>query len=841
MSQSSVHPFNALRWQATKIHRLNIRSQGHLWVPYFALAVGLAFTAAFAWYVRAASKANARQSFDYAVEKTVAAVEERLRDYIALLVDARRIFGVDREVRRDDFRAYAESLLLRTFYPGVQGIGFAMRVSPEEQPALIASMRRQGQPAFRIWPHRAEESFPIVFLEPLDIRNQAAMGYDMFTEPVRRAAMMRARATGEPSASGKVILVQEIDEYKQAGFLIFLPVYREGIVPLTEEERIASFRGFVYSPFRADDFFFGILGAQQSPPGVLFKVFDGTEPVLDNLLYISSNDVRELNSPSEFITSRSIAVAGRTWTLVLSSEPALSSGWLLQPWLLVIGMGGTISLLLFAVTRVQTLAFAAAERHAAAMRRSRQEALESEARKRAMFESALDCVITMDHEGKVVEFNPAAEKTFRYQKGEVIGRQLADLIIPPGSREKHREGMKRYTDSGKSAIIGRRIEVTAMRADGAEFPAELALTRVDINEQPLFTAYLRDITARKRSEELLRQVIESSPTAMVMTNADGEIVMVNGQTERLFGYRREELISRSIAMLVPDCFSHGYRDDLMETPRPQPIGPRREFLARRKDGSEFSVEMGINPLRSHDRTLVLSAIVDISAHKRSEDAMKSALREKEVLLKEVHHRVKNNLQIISSLLDLQAGSLRDPLVLQSIQESQHRIRSIALMHEKLYQQPDLTEVDFADYVHSLTAYLLRAYLSADGRVALNVHADHVRLRIDAAISCGLILNELVSNALKHAFPGRPGTITVAVSNQEPGRIIVLVRDDGVGLPPELDWRATISLGLRLVQTLTQQLHGTLTVDNSGGTSFELNFPQTEGEQLPDGERGNFGC
>jgi two-component sensor histidine kinase len=151
-------------------------------------------------------------------------------------------------------------------------------------------------------------------------------------------------------------------------------------------------------------------------------------------------------------------------------------------------------------------------------------------------------------------------------------------------------------------------------------------------------------------------------------------------------------------------------------------------------------------------------------------------------------------------------------------------------------------VDFAEYVHSLTAYLLRAYLSGDALIALKVEADHVRLSIEAAVSCGLILNELVSNALKHAFPERgPGVINVTVMQEEPGRVTVVVKDNGVGLPIGFDWRATPSLGLRLVHTLTEQLHGTLTVQRTGGTSFRLNFPIVEGEHLAHGERANIGC
>ena len=811
----------------TESHAKPARNR-RFWVPCSVLVVGLAFTASFAWYVNATTKASARQRFEIAVEQTLDAIEARLRVYIALLRSTGGIFAVNSSVSRQQFRTYVDTLFLRTRYPGIQGIGFAAWAAPEDKRRLIVSMRRQGHAAFQIWPEQPADAYPIVYLEPLDERNQQAIGYDMFTEPVRRAAMTQARDTGQPTASGKVTLVQEIDENKQAGFLIYLPVYRGGLVPLTAEERIAALRGFIYSPFRGDDLFLGILGAQQSPPGILVRVFDGTEPTAEHLLYDSSQDKRGFHAPGEFTAIRALPVAGRSWTIVFASEPGLAAGWFLQPVLLIVAMGGAINVLLFAVTVVQSRAYRAADQHAADLKISQQAALQSEALKQAMFELALDCVITMDHEGKVVEFNPAAEKTFGYQNNQVVGKTLAELIIPPALRDKHRQGLKRYLATGKSDIIGRRIEITAMRAGGTEFPVELAITRIDLKERPFFTAYLRDITSERQAEDRLRLVIESAPSAMVMVNGQGEVVLVNGQTEKLFGYRREELIGQSIELLVPErlrAHHPAYRKGFLSKPQARPMGAGRDLFARRKDGSEFPVEIGLNPIETEEGTMVLSAIVDITARKQAEDAIKSSLREKEVMLKEIHHRVKNNLQVISSLLDLQTGTVKDPRVLESFQESQHRIRSMALIHEKLYQSPDLAEVDFADYLRSLIAYLVRAYRISEAQVSLKLDTEPVRLRIDTAIPCGLILNELVSNALKHAFPnGRQGEIEVAVRAEEPGRASLRVSDNGVGLAAGMDWRATPSLGLRLVHTLTQQLHGTLGVETTHGVTFRLGFP-----------------
>jgi PAS domain S-box-containing protein len=798
------------------------------WIPYSVLLAGSICTIVFAWYVYAVTRATAHQRFEIATEQTLDAIEERLRAYISLLRGTRRIFGADSAVSRQEFRAHVDALFLRTRYPGIQGIGYAQRVAPDGKAQLIASMRPQGHVSFQIWPAHAGEAYPIIYLEPLDHRNQRAVGYDMFSDPVRRAAMIEARDSGQPAASGRVTLVQEIDENKQAGFLIYMPVYRGGLVPLTHEERVASLRGFVYSPFRLDDLFWGILGAQHSPSGVLFRVYDGTELIPKNLLYDSAYDAGQWNTAGEFAVTRTLTVAGRTWGIKFASDPTLAVHGFFNPTLLIVAMGGAISGLLFLVTRVQSRASQAAERHTADLRESQQIALHSEARKQAMFESSLDCVITIDHLGNVVELNPAAEKTFGYENRRVVGQPLADLIIPPSLRERHRRGLKRYLLTGQSEMIGRRIEVTAMRSDGNEFPVELALTRIDMNGQPLFTAYLRDITSVKRAEERLRRVIESSPSAMVMVNARGEIVLVNGQTEKLFGYDRNELIGRTIEVLVPESFRErhpNYRRSFLQQPQARPMGAGRDLFARRKDGSEFPVEIGLNPLETDEGTMILSAIVDITARKQAEDAIRSSLREKEVMLKEIHHRVKNNLQIISSLLDLQSAAVTDTRVLQSFQESRHRIRSMALIHEKLYQSPDLAEVDFADYVRSLTAYLVRAYHVSEFLIALKLETEPVRLRIDTAIPCGLILNELVSNAFEHAFPnGQRGEITVRLRAEESGRGSLQVADNGVGLPVGMDWRTTSSLGLRLVHTLAQQLHGELAVETTGGASFQLSFP-----------------
>ena len=219
--------------------------------------------------------------------------------------------------------------------------------------------------------------------------------------------------------------------------------------------------------------------------------------------------------------------------------------------------------------------------------------------------------------------------------------------------------------------------------------------------------------------------------------------------------------------------------------------------------------------------LVLARMLE--ERKQKEDTIQASLREKEVLLREIHHRVKNNLQIIASLLTLQAQSVRDPVALEVLQDSQNRIRAMSLIHAKLYESTDLTRVDFGAFVRDLGTILLRAYALNPSAIHLKVSAGQADLDVDTLVPCSLIVNELLSNAVKHAFPaGASGTITVEFSQQD-GAHTLQVFDNGVGFPADVDFRNTKSLGLRLVIMLVEQLDGTIEMINQGGTHFTIRF------------------
>jgi two-component sensor histidine kinase/PAS domain-containing protein/HAMP domain-containing protein len=221
---------------------------------------------------------------------------------------------------------------------------------------------------------------------------------------------------------------------------------------------------------------------------------------------------------------------------------------------------------------------------------------------------------------------------------------------------------------------------------------------------------------------------------------------------------------------------------------------------------------------------MIGMIRDITERRESSEKINASLKEKEVLLKEIHHRVKNNLQVISSLMYLQSKNVRDTSLAGIFKDCESRIRSMALVHERLYQSKSMAEIDFAEYVRSLAGYLIQSYCEGHGEIRLETHIDNIFLNVNTAIPCGLIISELVSNALKHAHPdGRQGEILISFIRDDAGTYTQIVRDSGVGLPENLDFQNTDTLGLRLVNILAKQLNGTLTYSGKGGACFVLTF------------------
>lgn len=338
---------------------------------------------------------------------------------------------------------------------------------------------------------------------------------------------------------------------------------------------------------------------------------------------------------------------------------------------------------------------------------------------------------------------------------------------------------------------------------------------------------------------------------MVMIASNGTIILANAQIERIFGYTRRDLLGKPVEILLPERFRDRhpvFREAFFRNPQPRPMARGMEIFGQRKDGTEIPVEVSLTPVETPSGSFALAAIADITERKRSERdredllgqlrslnsdlearvadrtrELTATLKEREVLLQEIHHRVKNNLQVISSLINLQRRQVVDPQSRDALEECQTRVQAIALIHEKLYQSKDYSRVPFSEYAKSLVRSVLAANRTSASHVGLDLEVDGLSLTVDRAIPCGLILNELVTNALKHAFPnGRRGTIRVELGRVDETDLVLAVSDDGVGLPETID--SNDSLGMQLVRTLVAQLDGRLDVLREPETSFRVTFP-----------------
>ncbi len=452
--------------------------------------------------------------------------------------------------------------------------------------------------------------------------------------------------------------------------------------------------------------------------------------------------------------------------------------------------------------------------------------------RRVILESLGDAVIVLNPENRVVDLNPAAQHLIGHTASEVMGQPMEQAWPEWRSQMEH-------------------------PCDGTEISKEMALgegdrqhtydvrisSLLDWRDRLTFqVVVLRDITERVRAEEALRdsersyRLLAENVTDVIWTmDTNGRYTYFSPSITRLRGYSAEEAMAQTTEeILTPASLEVAMKvlaEELAaEQMEPKDLSRSRtlELELKCKDGSTVWTEVKTTDLRGPDGRPVgiLGVTRDITERKRAEEQIRASLREKEVLLKEIHHRVKNNLQVMSSLLYLQSKNIKDIETLEMFQDSQSRVRSMALVHEKLYQSQDLARIDFAEYVRSLASYLFRSYGVNANVIRLKISVDDVFLGVDTAIPCGLIINELVSNCLKHAFPGgRVGEIHIELRVDDEGQFALMISDNGIGFPKELDFRDTGSLGLQLVNTLVGQLESTIELDRSVGTKFKITFTE----------------
>ncbi len=970
-----ARPMDSSTAQSSELPSRFLRASSWWAAAVFALAA--AATLAAGYIVRTSAHNEAAAQFAAEADRVVLHVTNRLVAYEAVLRSGVAMFDTFRTVSRSQWHSFVGSLKIKDNYPGIQGIGFAEIVPADQKDAQIARVRAEGFPDYTIRPEGTRPLYSaIIYLEPFDWRNQRAFGFDMLSEPVRRAAMERARDTGDVVVSGKVTLVQETETDQQTGFLMYLPVYREGVVPDSVERRRQDLIGFVYSPFRARDLMQSVVGEELR--GLRLQVFDSAAAAPEAALF-DSNPAGGQNADAMFAQMRPLPLPGGEWSLRFSTLPDFAARLESAKSTLVLvgGLIGSLALASIAwllargrerlrekegefrflfeknpramwVYDTDSLAFIEVNEAAIAQygysreefkrmritdirppedvarlrklvrglgpgvrhsgewrhvakdgrqmvvevtghgltfagrpaslvvatdvseRRRAEDALRAtEAQKGAVIALALDAVIVIDGRGCVLDFNPAAERMFGYRRADVLGREMAELIIPAAQRDRHRQGIRHYLATGEQVVFGQRLELTALRADGSEFPAEIAIDAIDLDGRPIFTGFVRDITERLRGEQALREgearlraseeryrhVVDLIREA-VWIHVDGTIIFANPAAASLFGAdETEALIGRSIFSLIhPDD-----RPRALERTRiavGERIGiPNAEMRLLGLDGRIRIAELHAVPFLQDGALHIMSAGHDVTAQREAEARLQQAQKMEAIgqLTGGVAHDFNNLLTVVIGNLDSavrQASSdTRRPM--EAALEAAER--GAALVQRLLAFSRRQTLVPEAVRLNQLVAGmgdLLRRSLGEDIEIETKLAPELWAALADKGQVENALLN-LAVNA-RDAMPDG-GKLTIETSNVQtdeayavrnpeavPGEYVLLaVTDTGSGMSPEVIEHAFepffttkevgkgSGLGLSMVYGFAKQSRGHVKIysEIGHGTTVRLYLPR----------------
>ncbi|MFL5764858.1 MAG: PAS domain S-box protein [Bacteroidia bacterium] len=470
------------------------------------------------------------------------------------------------------------------------------------------------------------------------------------------------------------------------------------------------------------------------------------------------------------------------------------------------------------------------------LKQAEEELRESEEKYRAIYEQAFIGIAKVSIDTKFEEVNEHLCNVLGYTREELIGKSYGDVVAPDTdylvyagkliAGEIDRANFERKYIHKNGNIVNANVTVSVVR---------------DVEGKPMhFIAVFQDVTESVKAGEALRAqsakfnaIIESS--SHVIWTVDKDICLTTFNEN----YAKQQLKRYGLEVKVGLCMVKGpaistvdYNNFWIKKYESAFAGYPQYFETQffDKDGTETWREIYLNPIIGKDGIVheVSGIGHDITEKKKAEEKVRQQLQEKEVLLKEVHHRVKNNLQVISSILNLQSSYVKDEGTLNILKESQNRIKSMAFIHESLYQTKDFSSINFTEYVINLSQNLIQSYSNFDHEIKLNLDIQNVFLNLDLAIPCGLIINEIVSNALKYAFTENSMGGEISISMKIEGDDLVLrIGDNGKGLPKHIDYRNTESLGLQLVVTLTDQLSGNIELDLEKGTNYTIIFKQNQ--------------
>ncbi len=819
------------------------------WLPLvvtLALMAGLGGWVVWQWQVQEARvRAEQAQRFNLAVNDVESTLRERMRAYEMVLRGLAGLFVGSDAVSLQDWNRASDQLQLQDFYPGIQAIALARYARADELAQTLAQMRVNGREDLRMYPAGERSDYLIVdYIHPLDWRNRRVLGFDMLSEATRREAVMAARNIGTPILSGPVRLKQETDQNPQVGILLYLPLYRSGAPISSLEDRQAAFAGTLHGAFRLTDLMEGVLGSRSK----LFQLqlFDAAEP--DQPLLVGRPPV---SADAGFHRTRNIYMYGRSWQLEVASTPEYEA---------ILNRVGRAFNLAAALTAAMLFALLIGgylylrERALRSSQALGAQLQEREAWFRQLIEQLPVATLLCNEQGRIELANQSAAGLLGSSAGLLAGERL-----------------NRYLPGALGELNGanppEQQESQALREDGSPIPVSLSVTSFRRDKAIHHLLNLVDLQQRKRDEERFRNVVEASPNAFLLFNHDGRIVMVNRQTELLFGYSRQELVGQPVETLIPESMRKIYievRHRFGVDHEPRRLGENRELFGRHRDGHLLPVEVGLSPLRSGDEQLVQAVVIDIGNRKAAERRLRDqaeelmvANRYKSEFLANMSHELRtplNSILILSDQLRQNAASnLTDKQVRHAdiIHRAGHDLlqlindvldlAKIEAGHMQIKPEPvNLGEL-FAELVAGLEPMAERNGLG----LATHIDPDVPAVVISDRARLQQILRNLVTNALKFT---EQGSVDIHVSRQAPAdpasdeRLLICVTDTGIGIAEDQHERifqafqqidGSISrqyggtgLGLAIARQLAEVLGGGISLRSAPGqgSSFTVALP-----------------
>lgn len=836
------------------------------------LAVSLLLTSACTAFFLVNARSRDTSRFERQVQSTQDRISAHLKSDITLLRGTAGLFAASETVTRVEFRTYVQRLDLERYDPGVQGIGYSQRIPSGEQEAWAHRLRASGLPSFHLWPEQPRAEYhAIVYLEPEDAQTQAELGYDMFTEPTRRAAMERAWLSGEPALSGRVVLEQEIDAHMEPGFLLYVPVYWGGAVPDSEAERREKLEGFVYSAFRAEELFNGIFPLEHRPR-ISFNVYDGAQAQPEQLLYQSLADGEPPLESPRFTQTSHLEFGGRSWTLVFTSSPSFEKT-LMTPWVPVVGtLGLMLSLMVFSIAWTQISARQRAEASEAerAQLLAREKAAHAEAEAQRtylheLFMQAPALIGILRGPLHIFEFANSIHQQVMGHR-ELVGKPIRE-VMPDLSPEilamfdtVYRTGQPQFAREQLTPIVYAQGRVEERYWNFVLQPHRSREGQVD--GVLVFAFEVTDLVLSRHEAEASREearqsaqklqtITDTLPALVAYVDTQERYRFANRTYEAWMGTKSEEMIGKTILEFIGEQAYARFKGPVHRALSGEPVQYEADLPV--KKGPPIHTQSSYLPDRDAQgrvRGFVVLAF-DITERKRAEETIRNAVRLRDEFLSVASHELKTPLTPLSLKLQTlareAAAQPESPFVLKVRKDVEAGRRQIKRLSDLIGDLLDVSRissgkmklqwepVDFAATLRELTARLepeasrAESQLSVDAPEALWGHSDRMRFE--------QVAENLLTNAIKYGA-GKPIQVRLEA---RPGHILLSVLDQGIGIAREHQARiferferavsdrnyGGLGLGLYITRTIVEALGGTIRVTSElgQGACFTVELPR----------------